>query len=95
MGAPIERLVPMPDCDHREICRHGDRTSNYKKLLNAVEDAIPLPQPIAQNLQGAVSVLKYAGAATTLLGYVKTFKQSVAYHVRCTTLTFMQRFLLQ
>ena len=57
MGAPIERLVPMPDCDHREICKHGDRTSNYKKLLNAVEDAIPLPQPATQSLQGAVSIL--------------------------------------
>jgi hypothetical protein len=71
VGAPVERLVPMPDCDHREICKHGDRTSNYKKLLNAVEDAIPLPQPVTQSLQGAASVL---------LGCVKAFKHHAYFH---------------
>ena len=31
----------MPDCDHREICRHGEESSNFKKLLGAIKDGIP------------------------------------------------------
>lgn len=55
MGAPTERLVPMPDCDHREICKLGEKNSNYKKLLGAITDSIHIPQPVVQSLQGAIS----------------------------------------
>ena len=40
-------------------------------------------------------LVEYTGVATALLGCVKTFKQSITYHVRCITLTFVQRFLPQ
>jgi hypothetical protein len=57
MGAATERLVPMPCCDHREIARHGEQNSNYKKLLNAIIDGIQLPQSNAQSSKGAVPVI--------------------------------------
>ena len=54
MGASTERRVPMPDCDHREICKLGEKGSNYKKLLNAIRDGLRVPQLGAQ---GAVPIL--------------------------------------
>ena len=54
MGAPTERFVPMPDCDHKEICKLGEKGSNYKKVLNATSDGLRVPQPDAQ---GAVPIL--------------------------------------
>lgn len=54
-GASTERVVPMPGCDHRAICRYGERNSNYKKLLAAIKDGIPSSQLIAPSLDGAVS----------------------------------------
>jgi hypothetical protein len=57
MGAPTERLVLMPDCDHREICKPGEKKSNYKKLLNAINDGVRGPQPDTRSLQGAISEL--------------------------------------
>jgi len=55
MGASTERLVSMPDCDHREICKQGEKKSNYKKLLNAINDCVRGPQSDGQRLQGAIS----------------------------------------
>ena len=40
MGAANERIVPMPDCDHIEICKLGETKSNYKKLLISIKDGI-------------------------------------------------------
>ncbi len=40
MGAEKERIIPMADCDHREICMYAERTSNYKKLLGAIRECI-------------------------------------------------------
>ena len=54
MGAPTERLVPMPDYDHREICKPGEKGSSYKKLFNAISDGLRVPQPDAQ---GAAPIL--------------------------------------
>ncbi|MCJ1249271.1 hypothetical protein MMC30_006494 [Trapelia coarctata] len=54
MGAPTERFVPMSDCDHSEICKHGDRKSNYKKLLGAIKDCIPPSQPSPPSLEATM-----------------------------------------
>ena len=54
MGASTERLVPMPDCDHIQICKLEEKGSNYKKLLNAIRDGLRVPQPGAQ---GTVPIL--------------------------------------
>ncbi|KAF7507674.1 hypothetical protein GJ744_010227 [Endocarpon pusillum] len=55
-GASTERVVPMPGCDHRAICRHGERNSNYKKLLAAIRDGIPSSQLIPPSLDGTIKV---------------------------------------
>ena len=54
MGAPTERLVPIPDCDHREICKQGEKKSNYKKLLSAINDCVRGPQLDGHSLEGAI-----------------------------------------
>jgi hypothetical protein len=34
-----ERIIPMPNCDHRSICRFNDETSgNYKSVLGVLQD---------------------------------------------------------
>ena len=34
-----ERIVPMPDCDHKSICRFGAETSTgYKTILGVLQD---------------------------------------------------------
>ena len=43
MGVLTERLVLMPDCDYREICKVGEKGSNYKKLFNAISDGLRVP----------------------------------------------------
>ncbi|KAI9748141.1 MAG: hypothetical protein M4579_007306, partial [Chaenotheca gracillima] len=48
MGLPNERIVPMPDCDHRELCKHGGKSNNYKKLLSAIKDGIQITQDDSQ-----------------------------------------------
>ena len=59
MGALKERLIPMADCDHREICRHKERTSNYKKLLGVIKDSIPLAPNIVHSPEGAIPIINY------------------------------------
>ena len=54
MGAPTERLVPIPDCDHREICKPGGKNSHYKKLLIAINDGLGGSQPDAESSQGTI-----------------------------------------
>ncbi|MCJ1475005.1 hypothetical protein MMC13_003665 [Lambiella insularis] len=54
MGVPTERLVPMPDCDHREICKPGAKGSNYKKLLVAIRDGAPASSSLDQCSQGKI-----------------------------------------
>lgn len=42
MGVATERKVPMQNCDHREICRHGNKSDNgLKLLLAAIKDGVP------------------------------------------------------
>jgi tetratricopeptide (TPR) repeat protein len=72
MGAATERLVPMPCCDHREIARHGEQTSNYTKLLNAIIDGIQLPQSNAQSSKGAVPVIFCDPIPATVRAYFVT-----------------------
>lgn len=55
IGASTERIVPMPSCDHRTICRHGEQNGNYRKLLAAIKDGISSSQLNAPGLDGVVS----------------------------------------
>ena len=40
----------MLDCDHREICRLGDKNSRYKLLLEAIKDGFARPQSDAKGV---------------------------------------------
>lgn len=41
MNIPSERIVPMPGCDHRSICRFsGHHSESYKRVSNVLQDWI-------------------------------------------------------
>ncbi|KAI9747577.1 MAG: hypothetical protein M4579_007436, partial [Chaenotheca gracillima] len=48
VGASNERIVPMPGCDHRELCRYSWKSNNYKKLLSAIKDGTQIHQNVIQ-----------------------------------------------
>jgi hypothetical protein len=39
MGVAGERIIPMPNCDHKSICRFSDETSGgYKSIWGVLRD---------------------------------------------------------
>lgn len=39
MGVADERIVPMPGCDHRSVCRFaGESSGGYKSIIGVLPD---------------------------------------------------------